>query len=191
MSDNLSAGFAEPVADAQACFRAVLDAMARPGQVHPMPGVAAPAPLDDAAAAMLLTLVDQETPLWLDPNAHAACGWIAFHTGAPITRTLARALFVLTLALPDLAGLSAGTDEAPETAATVILQVASLSAGAQLRLSGPGLREPAVLTVDGLPHDFAAIWAANQALFPRGIDLILCAGRQLAALPRSVTVKDA
>jgi alpha-D-ribose 1-methylphosphonate 5-triphosphate synthase subunit PhnH len=53
------------------------------------------------------------------------------------------------------------------------------------------LREPEVLTVDGLPPDFAALWAANHALFPRGVDLMLCAGNDVAALPRSVTVKDA
>jgi alpha-D-ribose 1-methylphosphonate 5-triphosphate synthase subunit PhnH len=44
--------------------------------------------------------------------------------------------------------------------------------------------------VYGLPRDFAAIWQRNHALFPRGIDLILCAGNQLAALPRSVSIRE-
>ena len=79
----------------------------------------------------------------------------------------------------------------PETSATVILQVASLTAGRRFVLEGPGLREPTDLRVDGLPADFAAIWQRNHALFPRGIDLILCAGDRLTALPRSVTVKEA
>jgi alpha-D-ribose 1-methylphosphonate 5-triphosphate synthase subunit PhnH len=188
--NTLSPGFADPVADAQACFRAVLDAMARPGQIHTVHGVTAPAPLCNAAAAMLLTVADHETALWLDPDARDARGWIAFHTGAPIVETIGDAMFAVGLALPDLATLPAGTDEAPEASATVILQVTSLTTGVRFRLSGPGLRYPAALTVDGLPADFAAIWARNHALFPRGVDLILCAGNDLTALPRSVTIED-
>jgi alpha-D-ribose 1-methylphosphonate 5-triphosphate synthase subunit PhnH len=190
MSSELSPGFADPVADAQSCFRAVLDAMARPGSVYSIRGVAAPAPLCDAAAAVLLTLADHETPLWLDPAAELARAWIAFHTGASDV-AVGRAMFAMALSLPDLAALPDGSDEMPETSATVVLQVASLRTGRQFVLEGPGLREPKVLEVDGLPADFASIWQRNHGLYPRGIDLILCAGNQLTALPRSVTIREA
>lgn len=189
MNDQLTPGFADPVADAQACFRAVLDAMARPGHGQQVEGVLAPAPLCNAAAAVLLTLLDHETPLWLDPEATAARSWIGFHTGAPL-RDAARAMFVMALSLPNLTGLPNGTDETPETSATVILQVASLSAGISYILEGPGLREPTEIRVDGLPAGFPEIWQCNHALFPRGIDLILCSGDQLIALPRSVSLKE-
>jgi alpha-D-ribose 1-methylphosphonate 5-triphosphate synthase subunit PhnH len=46
------------------------------------------------------------------------------------------------------------------------------------------------LTVDGLPRDFVSIWRRNHALFPCGIDLVLCAGDRLTALPRTVTVEE-
>ena len=199
----MTPGFADPVAEAQTCFRAVLDAMARPGRIQTVGGIAAPAPLCDAAGAVLLTLIDHETPFWLDPDAEAARPWIAFHTGAPANG----ATFVMALSLPDLDTLPNGTDEMPETGATVILQVAALAEGTSqgsrsalkregppsvsFILDGPGLREPAILWVAGLPADFAAIWQRNHALFPRGIDLILCAGKTLTALPRSVTVREA
>ena len=186
----LSSGFTDPVTDAQRCFRSVLDAMARPGQVHRVTGVEPPAPLCAAAGAVLLTLVDHETRLWLEPDADAARDWIAFHCGAPFSDP-SRAVFALALSLPDLTALPAGTHEMPETAATVILQVASLTSGRRYRLTGPGLRTAAILAVDGLPADFAARWRDNHALFPRGIDLILCAGDRLAALPRSVTIEEA
>jgi alpha-D-ribose 1-methylphosphonate 5-triphosphate synthase subunit PhnH len=186
------AGFADPVTDTQRCFRAVLDAMARPGSLHSAgAGLTPPPPLNTAAAAVLLTLVDGESPLWVAPRLYAARAWIVFHCGALCVDDPAKASFVTSDTLPDLSTLSTGSHEAPETAATVIVQVRALGAGRPYRLRGPGLRDYAVLSVDGLPTEFAAIWADNHARFPRGIDLILCTGSQLAALPRSVTVEDA
>ena len=71
---SLEAGFADPVHDAQRSFRAVLDAMSRPGRIAQITGVTAPGPLGAAAGAVLLTLVDHETRLWLDPDAAAEIG---------------------------------------------------------------------------------------------------------------------
>jgi alpha-D-ribose 1-methylphosphonate 5-triphosphate synthase subunit PhnH len=51
------------------------------------------------------------------------------------------------------------------------------------------LRGTSALSVDGLPHDFVAIWQRNRSGFPLGVDLVLCAGTTLAALPRSVIVE--
>ena len=188
----LTPGFAEPVSAAQATFRAVLDAMARPGRLHRVgDALQPPPPLDRATAAVLLTLADNDTPLWLDAACATASDWLAFHCGTPIVGDPARAAFAVALALPDLATLSAGSHEVPEASATLLLQVRALGSGTRWRLAGPGLREPALLSIDGLPHDFARIWRDNHALFPRGIDLVLCAGDQLAALPRSVTVEEA
>jgi alpha-D-ribose 1-methylphosphonate 5-triphosphate synthase subunit PhnH len=188
---TLSPGFADPVLDSQACFRAVLDAMARPGTIHTVGAPHdPPAPLGRAAAAALLTLVDAETPLWLDDAAAQAASWIAFHCGAPLT-TLPTAVFALALAPIPLAQLNPGSDEAPETSATLILQLAALGSGTTLRLSGPGLAAPTSMQAKGLPPGFAAEWAANHARFPRGIDLILCAGDRLAAFPRTLTIQEA
>ena len=190
MTLGLEAGFADPVADAQQCFRAVLDAMAHPGRVTRATGVTAPAPLGTAAAAVVLTLVDHETPLWLDPDAGAARAWIEFHCGAPIVADPAACGFALALSLPDLDQLPAGSHESPETSATVICQVDSFEDGKAFRLHGPGLREPLPLTVNGLPRDFVSIWQRNHTLFPRGIDLILCAGDRLVAFPRTVAIEE-
>ena len=184
-------GFAEPVAEAQATFRAVLDAMARPGRLHQAGDpLTAPAPLDRATAAVLLTLVDNETPLWLEASVAAARDWLAFHCGATIVEAPDNAVFAVARSLPDLSALSAGTHETPEASATLILQIAALGTGTRYRLSGPGLREPAPLAASGLPADFVTQWQRNRALFPRGIDIILCAGTMLAALPRSVTIEE-
>ncbi len=190
-SPGLTPGFAEPVGDAQATFRALLDAMAHPGHGYAVAAVSPPAPLNQAAAAVLLTLVDHETAVWIDPDATAAAPWIAFHTGAPRAQGPAHSAFGLAMRLPDLALFQNGSDEAPETSATVIVQVASLDTGARYRLEGPGLRTPEIVAIDGLGADFAGIWRRNRSLFPRGVDLILCAGGRVAALPRSVCIEEA
>ncbi len=182
-------GFADPVADSQACFRAVLDAMARPGWVQAVSTPHDPPPgLDRSTAAVLLTLVDAETPLWLDDAAEPASAWVRFHCGAPPAAPDA-ADFGLALGPVSFAPFAAGTDDAPERGATLILQVEALGRGMPLRLSGPGLAAAAGLAVAGLPDGFFAEWAANHALFPRGIDIILCAGDRLAALPRTVRIE--
>lgn len=184
-------GFADPVAGAQASFRAVLEAMARPGSLHRAGiGLTPPAPLDPATAAVLLTLIDAETALWLDPAAEAARGWLAFHCGVEFAAAPELAEFALAFALPSLATLNAGTHDGPETSATLILQVAALDQGAAYRLSGPGLRVPATLRVQGLGDGFLGWWRENAAIYPRGIDLLLCAGTMLAALPRTVRIEE-
>jgi alpha-D-ribose 1-methylphosphonate 5-triphosphate synthase subunit PhnH len=140
---------------------------------------------------VLLTLVDQETPFWLDPDAAAARDWIAFHCGAPAVPDPAHASFALALGLPDLSRFPAGTHEAPETSATVIVQLPALTGGRALRLRGPGLEDSAILAPAGLPADFVRSWRRNRALFPGGVDFILCAGDTLAALPRTVSIEEA
>ncbi len=181
-------GFGEAVLDAQGSFRAVLGAMAEPGTVHRVGGVVPPAPLDVATAAVLLTLVDGETTLHLDPAAMPAAEWVRFHCGAPEVGR-AEAAFVLTVGSVELGGLATGNDEAPEGSATCIAQAGALGVGTAYRLRGPGVLHSRLVRVAGLPEDFVAMWAANHALFPRGVDLVLCAGDAVMALPRSVSVE--
>ena len=184
----LHPGFADPVRDSQSVFRAVMNAMARPGRIHRIAAPAQPpAPLARATAAVLLTLIDAETPLWLDPAATAAWPWIAFHCGAT-PGAIDTAPFAVALGPVEMTDLAPGTDEEPERSTTLILQVAALGHGEQFHLSGPGLDGSETLAIDGLPEDFRAAWDVNGRRFPRGIDVILCAGDTLAALPRTVRV---
>ncbi len=190
MTEPLPAGFADPVHDSQRAFRALLDAMSHPGRIVTVADLSPPRPLHRATAAVLLTLVDHETRLWLDPAAAAARPWITFHCGAPIVDNPGHAAFAMALSFPDLTRFHPGTHEEPETAATLICQVAGLDSGPSFRLSGPGLREPATIHITGAPADFPALWAANHASFPRGIDLILCAHDRMLVLPRTVMIQE-
>jgi alpha-D-ribose 1-methylphosphonate 5-triphosphate synthase subunit PhnH len=187
----MTPGFADPVADAQASFRAMMEAMARPGRIQPLPVPAGlPRGLHAAAAAAVLTLADAETPLWTDAGAEAR-DWIVFHTGAPLVADPSEADFLLATGTPPPpSALRAGTDEAPQESATLILQVQALAAGSGWRLTGPGIADHHALLAEGLPPGFAAAWAEGAARFPRGCDLFLTAGERIAALPRTTCIVE-
>lgn len=192
---GLGAGFADPVGDAQQSFRRIMDAMARPGTVVEVGGaVMPPAPLMPATAAVLLTLADLDTPLWLDPMSADAAGYVAFHCGCTVVPSPEQAVFGVFAdgrRLDGLGRFAVGEADYPDRAATVVIQVAGLGTTGGRRLSGPGIDGEARLAVDGLDDGFWAFQAGNRLLFPLGIDVVLACGHRLAALPRSVTVREA
>lgn len=196
-ADALSGGFADPVLDSQATFRAVLDALARPGKVMPLaPRVAPPVPLSPATAAVLATLADDGTPVFLDAglDGEAVRAWIGFHTGATVTRDPAAAAFAAIgdpARMPPLSAFAQGSAEYPDRSATIILQVADFDGPAKLRLTGPGIDGATVIAPYPLPPGLVAAMAENRALFPRGLDLVLAAHRALLGLPRSVRIAEA
>src|SRR3954447_6195559 len=82
VSDMISPGFADPVGAAQTTFRAVLTALSEPGRIMTLDlALEAPPPLGLASAALALSLLDGDTPLWCDPAARAAVPSLRFHTG--------------------------------------------------------------------------------------------------------------
>lgn len=189
MTTFVHPGFDDPVRESQMVFRAILDAMAKPGRIHKVMAPAAPPPpLDRATAAVLLTLVDGETSLWMDDKASAARDWAAFHCGSTLT-TSAQAKFAVAIDAIPVSTFWPGTDEEPESSTTLILQVGPLGDGSPYQLDGPGLASPATLAVSGLSENFQTEWQENRKLFPRGIDIILCGGDYLAALPRTVRLE--
>jgi alpha-D-ribose 1-methylphosphonate 5-triphosphate synthase subunit PhnH len=192
----LGVGFADPVLDSQRAFRSILDALAHPGRVVTLSGPgAAPLPLGPASTAVCLTLLDFETPLWLDDRAATgpAREFLRFHCGAPLVAAPGDARFALITdltAMPPLAAFDAGTDERPDRSSTLVVQVGELHEGIGRRLRGPGIDSEARLDVDGVPGAFWNAVRANAGRFPRGVDLLLCADHRLAALPRTTRVED-
>ena len=196
-SDVLAPGFADPVFDSQRRFRALLHAMAHPGSVVTLPRqTEAPAPLAPATAALCLTLVDFETPLWLDDAVAAegaASDYLRFHCGCPPAQEPASARFAVIGApdlMPSLTAFDPGVDEYPDRSATLILQVAELAEGRGRHLTGPGIEREARLQVDGLPDGFWREWRDNNALYPLGVDVVFAAETRIAALPRSTRVEE-
>lgn len=184
---TLQGGFRAPPVDAAHAFRAVMEAMARPGTIHAVAGTQPPAPLSVAAGVVLLTLCDADTPIFLAGGADcdAVRAWIAFHAGAPLAGP-GDCAFALGDwdALTPLDRFPVGTPEYPDRSATLIVERPSLEPGGA-RLTGPGIRDTAALS---LPE--TAAFRANAARFPLGLDFVLTCGDRLAALPRSTTVTD-
>lgn len=197
-------GFAQPVHAAQQAFRALLEAMSRPGRVQVLPepvlaGIEPPG-LARGLTALLLTLLDAETSLWIEPALAGAdsLDYLRFHTGVRTLSDAGDAAFVVCSAdraPPAIwSALCAGTDEVPQSGATLLVEVPALQAQAtaaastRLRLQGPGIENTQALAVGGLDSAFWRARAALEREYPRGIDLILCCGDTLAAIPRTTRV---
>ena len=187
LDETLSGGFQNPPVQSADAFRAALNVMARPGRIETLGGASAPAPVSAAAATLLQTLCDRETPLYLAPghDTPAVREWIAFHIGAPICNP-ETAQFALGRwqAFGPLAAFPIGTPDYPDRSTTLIVEMDILSATGP-RLSGPGIKTEARLL---LPTTDA--FQTNRALFPLGHDFFFTAGSHLAALPRSTHVRD-
>jgi alpha-D-ribose 1-methylphosphonate 5-triphosphate synthase subunit PhnH len=195
-ASSLSGGFAAPVFAAQAVFRATMDAMARPGKLVDFAAEAAPPPpLPAEAGALALTLLDHETPVWLDQKlarSATVADWLRFHTGAPIVTDPKEADFALVCDpahMPVLSAFRLGTAEFPDRSTTLIVAVEGLDGPDCLTLTGPGIREIATLAPHPLPIGFADQAAANRDLYPRGVDIVFTAFGRLAALPRSIRIE--
>jgi len=189
---ELPAGFADKVLSAQSTFRSVMDAMARPGTVQRIvAAIGAPAAMMRGTAAIALTLFDQDTPLWLDPQISGTSDvtkWLKFHTGAPVIADSSVCSFALVgdaRALPSLDRFAFGSNEYPDRSTTLILQVESLTQGPVLELRGPGIDGTAVLRAAIQPPDLFARLEINRTLFPRGIDVVLVHDDTIVAIPRT------
>ncbi|MEJ8476364.1 phosphonate C-P lyase system protein PhnH [Roseibium algae] len=190
---RLAPGFSNPVHDAQNCFRAVMQAIARPGSLQPFAAdfKDLPDPLTAMGAALALTLLDFDTPVWLDPalaSSPDATAFLRFHTGAPIVNVPVEASFCLISDPERLIGLgnfAQGTPDYPDRSATLILMRQTFNTAGMLQLTGPGIKDVTQFGTSPVPQTFWDQVKANNAQFPRGIDLIFAGETEIAALPRS------
>jgi len=188
---ELSAGFSDKVLAAQSTFRAVMEAMARPGSVQRVTAEVGVVPgLMPSAAAIALTLFDHDTPIWLNAQlaASGVAAWLKFHTGAPVTTKSAEASFALVTdgaSLPALEDFALGSSEYPDRSTTVILQVQSLGEGRAYELQGPGIEGAVRLNATIAPADLFERLGLNAKLFPRGIDFVLVHEDAMVAIPRT------
>ena len=190
----LASGLADPVFGSQIVFRTVLDALSAPGKIFNLSDSLAgtPANLPPAAAALLLTLADYETPVWLQSEDQETRRWLSFHTGAPKASTPSEARFAVidgAASSARLGDFNLGEDRYPDISTTILVLCDALEGGLPVTLTGPGIKGSTCFA----PRDLeASLWrdlADNNAMYPLGVDLIFVAGSQLAGLPRSTQIE--
>ena len=194
---TLEPAFGDPVRQSQSVFRLAMEAMASPGRIVTLrSGLAPPAPLNGPAAALLLTLCDYQTPVWLDralAESTDVATFLRFHTGAGLVGAPSAATFAAiadAMAMLPLSAFAQGTPAYPDRSTTLIVQVETF-ADDGWRLEGPGILGSTCLRASPLPADFVDRLRANRAAFPCGIDIFLTSANAIAALPRSVRVTEA
>lgn len=192
MKTALLPSFDNPVLDSQRVFRCALAALSEPGQWRALqPLVLAPAPLSPVMAALLLTLADRETPVWLCPCLHTGdiVAWLRFHLACPVTDDPGHATFAAvaeSCTLPDLQLFAPGSMEYPDRSTTILL--GTHTAGTHWQLTGPGIPDTRVFCAS-LTSDFAARWQDNNQLFPCGVDMLLTTDTHIAGLPRTTRLE--
>ncbi|MEO1550540.1 MAG: phosphonate C-P lyase system protein PhnH [Pseudomonadota bacterium] len=183
----LSGGFSDPALQSARAFRAIMDAMARPGRTYILDGGHGPDGLSRAAASAVLTLCDPDTGLYLAPSHDTPDlrRWVTFHTSAPLV-SQSEASFALGAwdSLSPLDPYPIGTPEYPDRSTTLIVERAGLGDGVAVRLSGPGIET----TQDAHLPD-AGPFVRNAALYPLGVDALFTSEDQVMALPRSTQVE--
>jgi alpha-D-ribose 1-methylphosphonate 5-triphosphate synthase subunit PhnH len=186
----------------------LLDALSHPGTVLQLDPVtthtAVPEGLSPGMTALLLTLVDSDTPLWLPSGiSDAVRQFVRFHCACPLTDDPGRARFLAVphgFAPPPLAACDQGDPAYPDRSATLLIEVTSLQSGPDnidgnvqdgntLTLRGPGIEHTHTLGVLGLPEGFWMQWRANHRHFPLGVDAFFCCETVLCGLPRTTHVE--
>ncbi len=179
--------------DSARIFRVILEAMAKPGAVFELAENSnTPLPLFGNTNAVIRTLSDFQSPLWLSPtlNFDTIIRHIKFHTGAPIVAAPAEAAFAILTAQEAHGAVekfNTGTHEYPDRSTTLLIQVDGFN-HTNVELAGPGLKVPIGFGVDNLSTSFWGEMITNHQLYPLGIDVIFISPEAIACCPRSTSI---
>lgn len=181
-------GFLDPVHDAQRTFRALLEALSRPGLRQTTATLAPPSELVPSCAAATLTLFDLETKVWLQPGlSQAVRGWLLFHTGCVLTDSLPTADFAViwdVAAMPHLPSFNWGSPAYPELSTSLLLQLDGWTGGPVVHLHGPGIDQRVDVDLP-LSPTFWQQWQAMNLSYPLGLDGWCFNAQQVIGLPRT------
>jgi len=169
-------------------FRALMEAMARPGTKHELiPPKQLPLGLSEAMAACLLVLCDQDVGVHLagKHDQQEIRDWILFHCGSRLVQA-SDADFALGHFddLHPFDAFSKGDPQYPDRSATLIIE--QESGWESFEIQGPGIKDSGGIS---LPRP--DVFIHNRQLFPLGHDFLFTKGAAVTALPRSSMIRGA
>jgi alpha-D-ribose 1-methylphosphonate 5-triphosphate synthase subunit PhnH len=194
----------DDVFDSQATFRALLDALSRPGKICRLPDRAYRSPprgFCPPALSILKTLCDHRVSFSLASGNRTSelSRYLEVNLSTP-PEDVEKADYVIfdgTAFDEDFMRMKRGSSEFPENSATALLCVGRLDEGAletdtpscRLRCAGPGVQDTTFLTVTRLDPRYGEARARTNSVSPLGIDLFLVdPGGRVAGIPRTTSV---
>ena len=184
------------VHETQRVFRAMLNALASPGQSFPVEASCqSPTGLESGMAAAALMLFDSETTVWLAECAPPSVrAWLLADAACRLTSDPGRTQFALVTDvrhMPALSQFCGGSAECPEASATLLVQLDALHGGDGVILSGPGIDGASVIRPRLRKPRFWSEWNANHRRYPLGVDCFFFAEGHVVGLPRTTSVRVA
>lgn len=187
----------DEVFDAQAHYRLLLDAMARPGKVNFLPTLelTPPAGIHQASVLVAFALLNADTCFAVVGHDPISVGeYLLLNTSARSVTT-AEADFVFVqgrrATAEDLSNLKPGSLSYPEESATLVVDVDEISSepvpdALILELRGPGVDGRRKIYIRGLDPSILYALEEQNLEFPLGIDAIFTdAGQRFFCIPRS------
>jgi len=182
-------GFDDSALGSPQTFRAIFAAMEHPGQLVTIrENPQAPDVLNSASAAICLTLLDDETPVWTDVDRKSpAISWLQFGCGSAVVTESCMAYFAIITkpaTMPALDCFRVGPSEYPVKATTVVVQVDDILPAAVNKYSNIFLDNTVQLDLKGVPAKFWNQWQQLSGLYPVGIDIFFTCDDVLIALSK-------
>lgn len=189
--ESLCTPFSDPGNQSATTFRKILDALSRPGRVVSFSYRGdSPTGLNPNTFAVAQTLFDHDTKVFISPHyAETAVKTnISFHCSASVTRKIEAADFAIMSideAADLLPQLPVGVPDYPDSSATAIIEIDTLTSGkTSTLLSGPGIDGATALPMD-IASPLSDVLRSNSALYPLGVDILFVHAEAFIGLPRS------
>lgn len=182
--------------DAQFHFRQLMEAMSRPGKICKLEhsAINPPESMHPGSALIAFSLLNADVRFY---HHGSAAEYLRFNTSSELTvPSEADFIFMKGTDLTELIEVAkVGTDNYPETNASIIIEVIEINnnidkGGLNLRLSGPGVLGSKDINVHGLHGDLIKEILLKNEEFPLGVDSILVdKSGNICCLPRTCKIE--